>query len=138
MKWYVANWLHPSNKSGYGYRSARVALGAVYGKKIEIYGPTYKSHKIDGDKVVVTFTHVGGGDGLFGDLAQSDDARLVVILVNRDRCAFAQCARPMRSYEDELEPVGYLVDAVFDGYARHAVISVLCNACSGTRSERSP
>lgn len=53
--------IHPSNKSGYGYRSARVALGGVYGKKIEIYGPTYKSHKVDGDKVVVSFTHLGGG-----------------------------------------------------------------------------
>src|SRR6202011_5815204 len=53
--------IHPSNKSGYGYRSARVALGAVYGKKVEIYGPTYKAHKLDGDKVRVTFTHVGGG-----------------------------------------------------------------------------
>lgn len=53
--------IHPSNKSGYGYRSARVALGAVYGKQVEIYGPTYKSHKIDGDKVRVTFSHVGKG-----------------------------------------------------------------------------
>lgn len=53
--------IHPTNKSGYGYRSARVALGGVYGKKVEIYGPTYKSHKVDGDKVVVSFTHVGGG-----------------------------------------------------------------------------
>jgi sialate O-acetylesterase len=53
--------IHPSNKSGYGYRSARVALGGVYGKKVEIYGPTYQSHKIDGDRVVVSFSHVGGG-----------------------------------------------------------------------------
>jgi sialate O-acetylesterase len=53
--------IHPANKSGYGYRSARVALGGVYGKKIEIYGPIYKSHKIEGDKVRVTFSHVGGG-----------------------------------------------------------------------------
>jgi sialate O-acetylesterase len=53
--------IHPSNKSGYGYRSARVALGAVYGKKVEIYGPTYKSHAVEGDKVRVTFGHVGGG-----------------------------------------------------------------------------
>jgi sialate O-acetylesterase len=52
---------HPTNKSGYGKRSARVALGAVYAKKVEIYGPVYKSHKTDGDTVRVAFDHVGKG-----------------------------------------------------------------------------
>jgi sialate O-acetylesterase len=52
---------HPKNKSGYGTRAARVALGAVYGKKIEYYGPMYDSHKIDGDHVRITFRHVGAG-----------------------------------------------------------------------------
>ena len=52
---------HPTNKSGYGTRSARVALGAVYGKKIEIYGPMYKSHAVEGNKVRVSFDHVGQG-----------------------------------------------------------------------------
>ncbi len=52
---------HPVNKSGYGARAARVALGAVYGKPLEIYGPVYKSHKVDGGKVVVSFDHVGKG-----------------------------------------------------------------------------
>jgi sialate O-acetylesterase len=53
--------IHPTNKSGYGERAAQVALGGVYGKKVEIYGPVYKSHKIDGDKVRVSFDHVGQG-----------------------------------------------------------------------------
>ncbi len=53
--------VHPTNKYGYGARAAQVALGAVYAKKVEIYGPVYKSHKIDGDKVRVTFDHVGKG-----------------------------------------------------------------------------
>lgn len=53
--------VHPTNKSGYGARAARVALGAVYAKKVEIYGPVYKSHKVEGDKVRVTFDHVGQG-----------------------------------------------------------------------------
>lgn len=53
--------IHPTNKSGYGARAARVALGGVYARKVEIYGPVYKSHKIDGDKVRVTFDHVGQG-----------------------------------------------------------------------------
>jgi len=52
---------HPICKSGYGARAARVALGAAYGRKVEIYGPVYESHKVEGSKVRVKFTHVGQG-----------------------------------------------------------------------------
>lgn len=53
--------IHPENKSGYGYRAARVALGGVYGKKVEIYGPAYQSHTVENGNVRVKFAHVGGG-----------------------------------------------------------------------------
>ena len=53
--------LHPANKSGYGHRAADVALSLVYGKKIEYYGPLYAAHKIEGDKVRISFTHIGQG-----------------------------------------------------------------------------
>jgi len=53
--------IHPSCKSGYGARACRVALGTVYGKKVEYYGPVYKSHKAKDGKVIVRFTHVGQG-----------------------------------------------------------------------------
>jgi sialate O-acetylesterase len=53
--------IHPPNKSGYADRAARVALGAVYGKKTAIYGPTYKGHAVEGGKVRVSFDHVGQG-----------------------------------------------------------------------------
>ena len=53
--------VHPVGKSGYGARAARVALGMVYGKKLEIYGPLYQSHQVEGNKVRVRFTHVGQG-----------------------------------------------------------------------------
>jgi len=52
---------HPENKSGYGARAARVVMGAVYGGKAEYYGPTYATFKVDGDRVTVSFTHVGAG-----------------------------------------------------------------------------
>ncbi len=52
---------HPTNKAGYGERAARVALGFVYGKPVEISGPLYASHTIEGNKVRVKFTHVGQG-----------------------------------------------------------------------------
>ncbi len=53
--------IHPSCKSGYGARACRVALGAVYGKDVEYYGPIYKSHKVDGDTIRIEFDHVGKG-----------------------------------------------------------------------------
>jgi len=52
---------HPTNKSGYGERSARVALGFVYGRPVESSGPLYASHVIEGSKVRIKFTHVGKG-----------------------------------------------------------------------------
>ena len=53
--------VHPLCKSGYGARAARVALGMVYGRKVEIYGPIYASHKVEGGKIRIAFTHVGQG-----------------------------------------------------------------------------
>ena len=53
--------IHPTNKSGYAERASRVALGMVYGKKIEYYGPLYDSHEIAGNKVHIKYTHVGTG-----------------------------------------------------------------------------
>jgi sialate O-acetylesterase len=54
--------IHPSNKQPYGERLALWALAKDYGKKNLIYsGPLYKSMKVEGAKVRVSFTHVGGG-----------------------------------------------------------------------------
>jgi sialate O-acetylesterase len=58
----LGGYTHPTCKSGYGARAARVALGGVYGRKVEIYGPVYKSHAVDAaGKVRIQFTHVGQG-----------------------------------------------------------------------------
>ncbi len=53
--------VHPTNKSGYGRRAARVALGFAYEKGTEIYGPLYDSHKVEGKQIRVKFAHVGQG-----------------------------------------------------------------------------
>ncbi len=53
--------VHPTNKSGYGARASQVALGMVYGQKVETQGPLYASHAIEGGKVRLKFTHVGQG-----------------------------------------------------------------------------
>ena len=52
---------HPTNKSGYGARAVRVAQGFVYGEKLEYYGPVYASHKVEGGKVRIAFSHIGKG-----------------------------------------------------------------------------
>ena len=53
--------VHPRNKWGYGNRAAEVALSQVYKTGTQAYGPTYRSHQIDGNKVVIEFDHVGKG-----------------------------------------------------------------------------
>jgi sialate O-acetylesterase len=71
--------IHPANKSGYGRRAARVALGMVYGKPIEYYGPIYASHAVDGKAIRVKFTHCDRGlafrhsDKLQGFAVAGDD-----------------------------------------------------------------
>lgn len=53
--------IHPRNKSGYGHRAAQVALGFAYKHKVEIYGPIYESHKVEGGKLRIQFKHIGAG-----------------------------------------------------------------------------
>ena len=53
--------IHPSNKWGYGNRAAEVALSEVYKDGTQAYGPMYRSHKIDGNKVIVRFDQIGKG-----------------------------------------------------------------------------
>lgn len=53
--------VHPTNKWGYGNRAAEVALSQVYETGEQAYGPTYRSHAIDGGKVRVRFDHIGEG-----------------------------------------------------------------------------
>ena len=53
--------IHPKNKQDVGNRLALAALAQTYGKKIEYSGPIYKSMKVEGDKIRLMFTHIGGG-----------------------------------------------------------------------------
>ncbi len=52
---------HPINKSGYGARAGLVALGTVYGRKVECYGPMIDAFAVEGGKIRIRFTHVGQG-----------------------------------------------------------------------------
>lgn len=53
--------IHPPNKQDVGKRLALWALAKDYGKTLVYSGPLYKSHAVEGNKVRVSFDHVGGG-----------------------------------------------------------------------------
>ncbi len=54
--------IHPKNKQEVGRRLALIALAKTYGRKdITWSGPTFKSMKIEGDKIRLFFDHVDGG-----------------------------------------------------------------------------
>ncbi len=53
--------IHPKNKADVGDRLARWALANEYGKKVVPSGPLFRALKIDGNKAVVAFDHVGAG-----------------------------------------------------------------------------
>ncbi len=56
------NDIHPRNKFDVGNRLALWALAKDYGKKDLVYsGPLYKSMKVEGSKIRLSFAHVGGG-----------------------------------------------------------------------------
>ncbi len=52
--------IHPKNKQDVGKRLAAIALNKVYNKSIVFSGPTYKSLAIDGNKIILTFSDIGG------------------------------------------------------------------------------
>jgi len=76
------NDIHPQRKEPVGARLALAARAIAYGEKIEYSGPTYRSHKIDGGKVTITFDHVGKGleckgDALAGFTVCGEDKKFV-------------------------------------------------------------
>jgi sialate O-acetylesterase len=54
------NDIHPQQKEPVGGRLALAARGIAYGEKVEYSGPVYKSMRVDGDKVALTFDHADG------------------------------------------------------------------------------
>jgi sialate O-acetylesterase len=53
--------IHPRKKRPVGARLALAARAIAYGEKIEYSGPVYQCMKVNGDKVVLNFAHVGFG-----------------------------------------------------------------------------
>lgn len=55
------NDVHPLNKKDIAHRLFLGARKIVYGEKIVNSGPVYKDMKIEGDKIILTFTETGSG-----------------------------------------------------------------------------
>ena len=53
--------IHPKNKQDVGKRLSLWALAKTYGKDVVYSGPTYKSHEVQGDKIILSMDNVGGG-----------------------------------------------------------------------------
>ena len=53
--------IHPKNKHDVGARLARAAKKIAYGETLVYSGPTYKSHKIVKDRVIISFDNIGSG-----------------------------------------------------------------------------
>jgi sialate O-acetylesterase len=66
----IGEWndIHPLNKKDVGNRLALAAQKWAYGDdKIEYSGPVYKSMRIEGNKIILSFTHTGSGLMIKGD-----------------------------------------------------------------------
>lgn len=55
------NDLHPDNKKDVGERLSLAALKLAYGENIVYSGPIFRSASIDGNKITISFDHIGSG-----------------------------------------------------------------------------
>jgi sialate O-acetylesterase len=53
--------IHPKNKQDVGKRLAAIALNKTYQKRHVYSGPVYESFKIDGNKIIISFSNISGG-----------------------------------------------------------------------------
>jgi sialate O-acetylesterase len=67
--------VHPKDKKPVGERLALLALARTYGVDVVCDGPEFRSMRVDGNRVVLTFDNIDGGLKI-GANAQSDDAEL--------------------------------------------------------------
>lgn len=55
------NDIHPDNKKDVGERLALAAQRLAYGEDIVYSGPLYQSSRVEGNKIILSFTHTGNG-----------------------------------------------------------------------------
>jgi sialate O-acetylesterase len=59
--------IHPKRKQAVGTRLALAARALAFGEKVPFQGPTYHGMEVRGDRIVLSFSHVGGGLVCRGD-----------------------------------------------------------------------
>ena len=74
--------IHPKQKQPVSERLALAAQALAYGDKVVYSGPVYKSKKVDGNKLFLSFDHLGGGlvakdSKLVGFMIAGDDGKFV-------------------------------------------------------------
>jgi sialate O-acetylesterase len=72
--------IHPRNKQDVGHRLAQWALARVYHRPIVPSGPIYRDLAIEGNRIRLTFDHVGGG------LEAKHGALETFVIAGNDRC----------------------------------------------------
>ncbi|MBX2971147.1 MAG: sialate O-acetylesterase [Cyclobacteriaceae bacterium] len=55
------NDMHPDNKKDVGERMALAAMKIVYQEELVYSGPLFEKASIEGNKIIISFNHVGGG-----------------------------------------------------------------------------
>ncbi len=55
------NDIHPDNKKDVGERMALAAQKIAYGENVVFSGPIYREQSIEGNKIIVSFSHTGSG-----------------------------------------------------------------------------
>jgi sialate O-acetylesterase len=86
--------VHPKDKEPVGDRLSRIALANVYHRKLEYSGPVYAGMKIQGQSIVIRFTHadgltskggplqwfqIAGADGRYVDAVATIEGKTVVV-----------------------------------------------------------
>jgi sialate O-acetylesterase len=86
--------VHPKDKEPVGERLSRIALANVYHRKIEYSGPVYAGMKVQGQNIVISFTHadgltskggplawfqIAGADGRYVDAVATIEGKTVVV-----------------------------------------------------------
>ena len=66
--------IHPGDKQTVGDRLAQLALANDYGKEVIASGPSFKNHRIEGNKIILEFENIGTGLVLKKDISEFEIA----------------------------------------------------------------
>lgn len=110
--------IHPKQKEPVGTRLALAARALAYDQKIVYSGPIYDSLKIDADKAILSFKHVGGG------LVCKGDKLTGFTIAGEDKKFFNADARILDDKIVVTSPMVAKPVAVRFGWANHPIVNL--------------